>query len=204
MALASYTDLMASIQNWMYDRPDLAPMCGDFIALAENDLNQALRTRNQLRTEVLTLDVEGQADIPDDYLAYRQVTALTNPRRPLSLIAPSYRDAELPYRVAGDPTYFTIDGGKVTVLPLSFSQIEFNYFAKIPALTNSNMSNWLIEANSSLYLYGACKHAAIFIGDQDRSNTMASMFNTLLNDFKGSEELAMYSRASARASGPTP
>lgn len=204
MALASYTDLTASIQNWMYDRPDLAPMCGDFIAMAENALNDVLRTRSQLTTVTLSLDASGQVAIPEDYLSFRQVTALTNPRRPLSLVAPSYRDAEMPYRMAGDPTYFTIDDGVMTVLPLTSSQIEFSYFAKIPALSEANMTNWLLEKNASLYLYGACKQAAIFIGDMERLNTMSAAYREALNSFTASEEFAMYSRTSARASGPTP
>lgn len=204
MALASYTDLMASIQNWMYDRPDLAPMCGDFIALTEGELNQELRTRSQLTTVTVTPDENGTASLPEDYASFRQVTAQTNPRRPLSLVAPWYRDAEMPYRMAGDPTYFTIDGGTITILPLTSSNVEISYYAKIPPLSDTNTSNWLLAAYPNIYLYGACRQAAIFIGDTDRESRMERAYANALSSFKASEELAMYSRASARASGPTP
>ncbi|WP_455296456.1 phage adaptor protein [Brucella pituitosa] len=204
MALSSYDDLVSSIQNWMFDRPDLAPMCGDFIALAEGELNQELRTRQQLTTTALTLDASGTATLPVDYLSFREVVALTNPRRVLELAAPSYRDQEMPYRIAGDPKYFTIDGGIITVLPLTSSQIEISYFAKIPALSTEEPQNWLLDKFPNIYLYAACKQAAIFIGDSDRTNTMGSAYQAALNQFKASEEFAMYSRASARASGPTP
>lgn len=204
MALASYNDLVASVQSWMLDRSDLAPMCGDFIALAEGDLNQQLRTRQQLKTATLTLDGNGQYSVPDDYLAFRQVTALTNPRRPLALIAPSYADAEVPYRLAGDPSYFTIDGETLTVFPTTASNIEFIYWSKIPALSVDNQTNWLLRKFPNIYLYGACMHAGVFIADPERTVGMATMFRSQLDALMAAEEMAMYSRAAARASGPTP
>ena len=204
MALASYNDLVASVQSWMLDRSDLAPMCGDFIALAEGDLNQQLRTRQQLTTVALTLDSNSQANLPEDYLALRQVTALTNPRRPLSVVAPSYADAELPYRLAGDPAYFTIDGETLTVMPTTASNIEFSYWAKIPALSVDNQTNWLLKKFPNIYLYGACMHAGFFIADSERTVGMATMFRSQLDALMAAEEMAMYSRAAARASGPTP
>lgn len=204
MPLSNYNDLKASIQNWMYDRPDLAPMCGDFIALTEGDLNQVLRTRIQLKTVTVTPDANGSANLPDDYASFRQVTALTNPRCPLSLVAPSFRDAEIPYRAGGYPSYFTIDGATITVLPLTSSNVEISYYAKIPALSDANTTNWLLAAYPNIYLYGACRQAAIFIGDSDRESRMERAYANALNSFKASEELAMYSRASARSNGPTP
>lgn len=204
MALASYDDIRTGVQNWLFDRPDLASMCPDFISLFEGDMNRTTRTRHQLTNVTLTPDVDGKADIPEDYLEFRQVTALTNPRRPLSLVAPSYMDAAVPYPAQNCPAFFTIDGSTITIKPYTTGGVEFIYYAKIPSLGDAMPSNWLLQRYPNLYLFGACKYAALYIGDQERLSTMGQAFAGQLQAFLDDEKRASYSRASMRISGPTP
>ncbi|CAN7494467.1 hypothetical protein LJR231_003464 [Phyllobacterium sp. LjRoot231] len=204
MALASYDDIKTSIQNWMFDRPDLANACPDFVTMFEGDMNRTLRTRHQLTTVTLTPDVNGNVALPDDYLEFRQVTALTNPRRPLSLVAPSYMDAKEPYHASGLPNFFTINGLTLTVLPLTTSDIQFIYYAKIPALSDTMTTNWLLDRYPNLYLAGSLKYAAMYIGEPERMQTMGAAFSGMLQAFMNDEKKALYSRASMRVSGPTP
>lgn len=198
MAIQNLGDLKAEILSWMFDRQDLATQNGSFVTLCEADLNRVLRTRRQLATETLTLDAGGHADLPDDYLQFREVTALTNPKRVLSLVAPSSRDKEFPYPQSGLPSVFTIDGSTITVMPFTESDIRLDYWAKLPPLVEDADTNWLLEEHPGVYLYGALKHACIFIGNEQRASTMGNMFNGLLDAVMSENTLAMYSRASAR------
>lgn len=204
MALATYDDIKGGVANWLFDRPDLAPMAPDFVTLFESDMNRIARTRHQLTTAILTPDADGVADIPADYLEFRQVTALTNPRRNLSLVTPSYMNEKVPYPTSNCPAFFTIDGNTITVKPYTTSDIEFIYWAKIPALADDMPSNWLLQAYPNLYLFGACKYAALYIGDQERIASMGNIFNGQLAAFLEDQKRASYARASMRASGPTP
>lgn len=204
MALATYDDIKTSIQQWMFDRPDLATVCPDFVTMFEGDMNRTLRTRHQLTTVILTPDVNGQATIPDDYLEFRQVTALSNPRRVLSLVAPSYMDAAVPYPQQNCPAFFTIDGSTITVKPYTTSDVQFIYYAKIPALSDLMPSNWLLARYPNLYLAGSLKYAAMYIGEPERMQTMGSAFSGMLQAFLDDEKRASYSRAAMRISGPTP
>lgn len=204
MAIKNLGDLKAAILEWMYDRQDLASQNGSFVDLCHADLNRVLRTRRQLKSVTITADGNGTYPVPDDYLQFREVAALSNPRRVLSLVAPTYRDKAYPYPQAGCPSVFTIDGGTITVMPSTSSDIGMEYWAKLPALSEDTDSNWLLEENPGVYLYGALKHACIFIGDQQRAATMGSMFNGLVDAIMGDDRSAMYSRAGARVSGPTP
>ncbi len=202
MPLASYDDLIAAIQDWMLDRPDLAPRCADFIALAENDLNLQLRTCDQLTKTALALDANGQADIPSDYLAFRQVVAQSNPFCALDLVTPSFANR---YKSgSGVPQYFTIDAGKLSVFPRSQTEVELTYFAKIPALSIDAPQNWLLQKFPNVYLTGACMYAGMFIGDAERTVGMTAMFRSQIETFQMAEEAGMYSRASMRQSEPTP
>lgn len=204
MALSSYSDLKSSIQSWMFDRSDLATDAGDFIALCEAELNHVLRTRRQITITELTLDSDSRSALPDDYLEFRRVTALTSPRRTLDLVAPNYRDDTYPFRHSGYPSVFTIDGDGILVLPATTSGIELEYFAKIAALSESATSNWVLEQFPNIYLYGSLKHAAIFIGDEGRMQQMGSLFNGLLDALVVSERAALWSRGNARVNGVTP
>jgi hypothetical protein len=204
MALASYGDLKSAISSWMFDRTDLDGQAGDFVSLCEGDLNRVLRTRNQLDKATLTLDTDASADLPDDYLEFRQVTALTTPRRILSEVAPSYRDQVYPFRSGGLPSVFTIDGSTMTVLPSTTSSIELEYFAKIAALSEDEPSNWLLEKFPNIYLYGSLKHAAVFMGDNDRMQSCGAMFAGLLDALVKDERAALWSRGQMRSAGVTP
>src|SRR5687768_2762501 len=198
MGLSSYSDLKSSIQAWMFDRSDLATEADDFITLCEAELNRMLRTRRQITITELTLDADSRAALPTDYLEFRRVTALTSPRRTLDLVSPNYRDDMYPYRHSGYPSVFSIDGDGILVLPATTSGIELEYFAKIAALTEANPTNWVLEQFPNIYLYGSMKHAAIFIGDEGRTQQMGSLFNGLLDALVTSERAALWSRGNAR------
>lgn len=204
MALASYTDLKSSIASWMYDRQDLATSAADFITLCEGDLNRVLRARRQLTTTTLTLDANSQAILPADYLEFRQATALTSPRRPLAAVTPNYVDSAYPFRHSGYPSIFTIDGSTMMVLPATTADIEIKYFAKIPALSDGNPTNWLLTDFPNIYLYGSLKHAGLFIGDESRTQAMGSLFNGLLDALVTAERGSIWSSGNARVNGATP
>lgn len=126
--IATIADLCVQVQDWL-DRPDLASRIPNFISLAEETLARRL---NLAENEVMVrLDlVAGRAPLPDDYAAWRSVTA---PQRwELSYLAPhaflsvyggayglnvtgqgdGYDDvaAGLGRRPAGRPRAFTIVG----------------------------------------------------------------------------------------------
>ena len=204
MSLSSYSDLKSSIQSWMFDRSDLATEAADFVTLCEADLNRVLRTRRQLTIATLTLDANSRVALPTDYLEFRRVTAMTTPRLTLDMVTSDYRDAFYPYRESGFPAVFTIDGDGILVLPATTADIEFEYYAEIAPLPEAAPSNWLLEKFPNIYLYGSLKHAAIFIGDDGRTQAMGSMFNGLLDALVSSERGAMWSRGNARVHGPTP
>lgn len=213
MALATYANLQTAIQDWMFDRTDLTmATTADFVVLCEGELNNGapaignmppvspLRTRDQLTTTELTPS-SGVCDLPADYAQYRQVTALTDPRRVLEAVAPSFRDTDQAFRSSGLPSWFSISGDEMLVLPTNAANVELEYYAKVPAL--SGAANWLLTKFPNVYLYGCLKHACIYIGDE-RAQTMAAMFSGLVDGLNASDVKSMYARAAARVSRVTP
>lgn len=204
MAIQNLADLRAAIQDWMYDRPDMAGACGAIIDLCHADLNKVLRTRRQLTDVTLVLDANGQADLPDDYQQFRQVASLSNPIRVLKFVVPDYRDYEHPFTASGLASDFSIDGNQITVRPNSTNDIRLTYWAKIPALVNDDDTNWLLQSDPGIYLYGSLKHAGIYMGDDQRTATVGAMFNGLLDALVREDNNAMYSSGRMRIRGVTP
>lgn len=204
MALDSYSSLKSSIADWMQGRTDLAPTVDDFIDLAEAEFNRVLRVREMEAYDDLTLDSNGEATLPTDYLAWRTVTAKTNPRRELDFVAPSYIEDVYGDRPSDLPEVFTIRGSTILVAPITTSDVRMDYYQKIPALSDSQTTNWLLEKMPNLYLHAALKHAAIYLDDDNLAQRYAALANASIQALTADDWSGRFNRASMRVSGPTP
>lgn len=204
MAIETFADLKTAITDFMFDRSDLAGFADNFIQLCEGDLNRVLRTRDQLTTATLTLDADSKSDLPADYLEARNAVALTTPRARLSQVAPDYIEDTYPSRQSGYPRVYVIEGGNIIVLPETTSSIEFTYYAKIPALSEANTTNWLLTKFPNIYLYGCLMHANEFIGNAERMARMAEMFKIQVDSLVSDDKGAMWPRGNARVAGVNP
>jgi hypothetical protein len=67
---------------------------------------------------------------------------------------------------------------------------ELLYYAKIPALSDSNTSNWLLEESPDLYLYAALIQSAPYLKEDDRINVWAGLYQRLFDDMMLADERA--------------
>ena len=75
MAISTYTELKASIANWL-NRSDLSDeIADDFIKLAEADFNSKLRVRKMITQSSFTIDSETEA-VPTGFLQVRDLYIL--------------------------------------------------------------------------------------------------------------------------------
>lgn len=206
MALDSVVNLRASIQSWLMDRTDLAPQCDDFIALCEGDINRVLRTREMEKTEDLT-PTDGVCTIPTDFLEFRSVRTAVQYGGSLSLVTPDYADERYFPNFAGTPKHFTIDGANLTIFPYASTTVRLRYYRIIPALTDSNTSNWLLVKYPNAYLAGCLKYAGAFIGDDGGAAAAAmygAMFNSTMEALNVEDKRSRWARGGVTLSGPTP
>lgn len=216
MALATYSDLKSSVADWLYGRTDVAAITVDSIALAESNINNGvrdpvtgetvkLRTRDMETTTTLTPASDGSAMLPTDYLEFRQVTSLDTPRRNLSLITPSYSEERYGYRESELPNAFTIIGSYLYVLPVSTTDIDLTYYAKVASLSDSATTNWLLTKAPNIYLDGALYHASRWLRNNPEDTTafLASFISGIkaLND---TDKDGRWSRGPSLTSGQRP
>lgn len=150
----------------------------------------------------------GQASLPTDYLAWRRVTWTGQTRVELQYVQPSYLQAAFPSAPADVPRLFTIEGATLKVMPVDATSLEFNYFAKVPALASvspadGTQTNWLLSAHPDVYLFGSLVEAGMFGVDDDRAPIWKARRDEIFDEI---EMLSRKTRGAGaiRVMGPTP
>lgn len=166
MALGTYAQLQTAIAGWL-SRNDLTAAIPDFIRLAEARFNRELRVQDMV-TSVTDVFASAQVEKPDDF---EQVSVFRLATSPVAVLTPI--DAAEGYRLysatIGQPRFYTIEGGDLTVFPTPGGQTyTLSYFAKVPALTTSNTVNWLLTRAPDLYLFASLVEAEPYLLNEER------------------------------------
>ena len=117
MALTNYTELKASLANWL-NRSDLTTEIGDdFIKLTEADFNSKLRVRSMIAQVNMTVNAETVA-LPTDFLQIRDFYILNGQTKvPLVYTTPASMDTTNGTSTTGLPTTYTILGDTIRFSP---------------------------------------------------------------------------------------
>jgi hypothetical protein len=195
MALDTFADLKATIADYL-NRDDLTAVIPSFITIAEAKFNRKLRTRQMVKR------AEGQIQTaffsyPSDWLQAKEFQLNTNPIQRLQFVTEAQGD-ELKsnrYVSIGKPAYYTITGTQLEFIPTPDStySAELTYYAKIPALSTANTSNWLLAYAPDLYLYGALLEAAPYLKDDERLAVWSQMYINSLGDIEVADQRASVS-----------
>ena len=159
MALSTYSDLQAAVASWNFGRTDL-PVT-DIITLAETRLNGDLRVRQMMGRATATISDEYSA-LPSDLFSVisfvvgeRQLIAVQDPAMdPTS-------DSE------GEPIYYAIVGDEFRYYPPPDTDYTstLTYWQRIPALSDSNTSNWVLASYPDAYLAACMVEGALYVMD---------------------------------------
>ena len=180
MAISTYTELKASIASWL-NRDDLTANVPDFIALAESSINNEIRHwRMETRAET-TVDSQFTG-IPSDWLStirfHLENDGTTDlrylPRAEMQRVRAEQADS------TGIPNYYGHNSGQFEVSPSPdgpYSGILL-YYAKVPILSDSVETNWLLTHHPDIYLYGALLHSAPFLQEDARAQTWAALYKS--------------------------
>lgn len=187
MAITTYSELQTAVANWL-ERDDLTSRIPEFIALAESRMNRKLRLRQQV--------TRATADVADTYSAV--------PTDFLEPIAAKVGDYDLTIstqgalsRLAsgvtteGRPTHYAVVDGEIRYFPSPDTtySVELTYFAKIPALSASVTTNWLLSLAPDAYLHGAITEAAVYLRDGELAAAAKALFEEALADLKRSNRV---------------
>lgn len=178
MSITTYAELLTAAQNWM-GRSDsnIQARIPEFITLTEGVLNygsedpqfpiKRLRCRQMEARDEASVDAEYEniSNWVSDFIELRQVKLNSDPVVYLRYLTPQEFDQRYVSSQGGNPQAFTIVGSQLRFgpTPSSAVDVEIFYYQKIPALTASATTNWLLTAYPNVYLYGVLYHAAPYV-----------------------------------------
>lgn len=198
MALSNYTDLKASIADWLA-RGDLTTQIDDFIDLFETEFNRNMRLEDMLADATLTTSSSvGTVNLPADFLEMDNLSFDDTPRDITFVTTKQLKQTRLGNQNER-PTSYTLtaassSGGVKRVLfgptPSGVSTLTAQYYQKLPTLNSTNTSNWLLAAQPGAYLYGSLNQALAFISDPVRGAEIQSSYNEILKQLRTTDERA--------------
>ncbi len=187
MAITDYTSLQAAVSNWLH-RSDLSVQVPDFIALAEARLSVDLVARAMETSTMLTVTAgNAYVTLPNDMLEMARIVLQSDPLLALKYASADELIADFSTNTPGQPTIFTVIGNKAQLAPIPDSNytLELVYQQRIPALSNSNTTNWLITNWPNAYLYGALVAAQPFIANDERLPLFQALYKQAVDGING-------------------
>lgn len=193
MAINTYATLITAATEWLARDQDatLIARIPDFMTLFEAKINRTLFVpQMEVRSTTVcdTTDDEPEfLSLPSDFQTMRRIRLSSVTGKPaLNFLSGTQMDS---MRYASDnvtdqPTHYTIFGDEIELYPTPNENytIEMVYRAKIPALTSSNTTNWLLTLAPDLYLYGVLMESAPYIKEDGRLQTWGLGYSTALGD----------------------
>jgi len=177
MAITNYSTLQAAIADYL-NRADLTSQIQNFIQFAEADMNTRLRCREQIVRAEATSNAE-YVQLPADWLEAINLH-IVGGQQPLRYITLDEADIVNKEQIYVGPHYYSLMNGAIEIVPAPAENIDIEmiYYAKIPALSDQNTTNWLLTKAPDVYLYGALTHAAPFLMDDQRIPVFAQIYLT--------------------------
>lgn len=186
MAISTYTELKTKLARWL-NRDDLTDDIVDFIQLCEAEMNRTL-VENEMEVTATVTITSGLGDLPSDC---RDILSVKMPDG-LVLEPEDDREADK-YRSSGEACAVTVSGTQLRIVPPGDAtyDVTLRYRQKVPSLSDSNASNWVLESHPDAYLYGALSHAELFILNDDRVPMIKSLYAAAIGDIIRSNAFRM-------------
>lgn len=188
MGLSTYSELQAAVADWL-ERSDLVARTPDFIALAEAQINRALRQREMMRRSTAVISDPFSA-VPIDLAEARLITLSDGAEEwELAPATPEQIGGFATGGAIGRPRFWSLVGGEFRYYPAPDRSYEARllYLRKTPPLTSAAPTNWLLTNHPDVLLFGALKEAGPFLQDPDRTATFEAKYRTALAEVKEAE-----------------
>ena len=178
MALTTYATLQTTIADFL-NRSDLAGVIPTFIDLAEAQINRDVRNWRMENRATTTLSSQ-YLTRPLEWVQTERIR-INNGKDSIELLSSAAMD-EMRANVSnitGTPIGFRHieDQFEFFPTPVGDVQCELVYLQRVPALTDANTTNWLLDYAPDIYLYGSLLHTAPYLTDDPRIQVWAQLYS---------------------------
>lgn len=164
----TFAELKTSVAAWL-NRSDLTSQIPEFIAFAERRFNRIIVVPEREAVATATMSGERLA-LPSDFWSLRSLFIDADPRIALQQVSPSTLRSQYAVQITGKPQVFAIMDEQFYFGPSPDDDytVEIDYYTTIPALSDSQTTNWLLTKHPDIYLYGTLLQAEAFLWNDDR------------------------------------
>lgn len=194
----TYSELKTNIANYL-NRSDLTDQMDMFIDNVEGEVNRRVRRKEMIKRATATADAQ-YLSLPNDWLEAINVEITSNNFSPI--LQQSIESLDI-YRKSinnktGQPVYFAFvdDTMELAPTPDASYTLQLTYYGKIDALSDSNTSNFLSNNHPDVYLYGALKHASIYLMEDERIPMFTQQFEKALEEMRLEQEKSAFGKGS--------
>lgn len=186
MAISTFAELKTSVADWL-NRADLTAVIPDFISLAEAQINRQLRTHDMVKRVQATIDSD-YFTVPTDWLETISLIRTSTKTHPFVYVSYEELNRLKGLPLSGDSRYYTLIDGKFLIYPAASSEspitVELMYFGKIPALSDSNTTNWLLTKSPDLYLYATLMQAEPYLKNDERLAVWSASMSGIMENMR--------------------
>jgi len=193
VAITTYSELKSSIADFL-NRSDLTSVIETFIDLGEAQMNRDVR-HWEMENRVDGVQDSGDKfmQFPRDWLeTIRFQVKTTNGVDTLDLtsVASISDKRQAANDEAGTPRFYAHVRGEFELFPTPDEETDFEllYYQRIPSLSDSNPSNWLLEYAPDIYLYGSLMHSAPYLQEDERVAVWAQMYSAAVQNLNAQSE----------------
>lgn len=161
----TYAQLRSDIADWL-DREDLSSQIVTFIRMAEAEFNREILVPEREQISSSLTDGATLA-LPNDFYAMRSLYLDWDYKVPLQQMGITQMRATYASDDEGLPRHFAMQANELVFGPTPDDEysIILNYYQSIPALSDDNETNWLLDAHPDVYMAAAQWQANIFLRD---------------------------------------
>ena len=175
MSITTYAELKTAIADFL-NRDDLTSVIPTFISLAEAQIARDVRHWKQEKRVTTSAD-ERYENLPSDWLEIKLV-ALTTGKMLQTVPMSEMAELRASSNTAGEPRYVRLTADQIEFYPTpsAATDISMLYYARTPALSDTDTTNWLLTDAPDILLYGALLHSAPYLTDDQRATVWGSLY----------------------------
>jgi hypothetical protein len=181
VSIGTYAELQTAVGNWITNGAVSTTRIQEGIALAEAKINRRIRTLEMV-TKNTTFSITGEyVATPTNFGGVKTFYLNASPKQDLTYMDDGQMAA---YSTTTKPKYFNVQGSNFRFAPVPDATYSSTlvYYLKVPALTASNTTNWLLTSHPDAYLYGTLAEMEAFVKNWEAASNWEKMLYTMLDE----------------------
>lgn len=182
--IETYDGLVAYVTAHLELDAETVTQLPTLIRKAEYRLNRLVVTpERETSATLLTEAGVGTVSLPNDFRQAKNVRYLGSPgfsldQVTLDVLHDGYTSA------SGLPYVFAISEGNLNLGPVPDSEysLSLTYLRKIPGLSETNQTNWLLSSNADVYVYAVLWQTAAWLEDIDAATAFRAEMMEIIGE----------------------